>query len=249
MARNKNKNKGIKVDLSGVETGRKAVPEGSYHVKLVEATIEESQSTKGAQYIKMVFEVTEGKHKGAKLFHNCSLQPQALFNLKAVLVAIGYEIPGKAFEFDIAEIIDSECDIEVANEIFEGKKKAVIVEFLDPDDSDDDDDSDDVDLESLDKDELVQLAEELKIAKKKIKAAKTEEALIELIEAEDEDKVAEAYEELFGDDEEEEEEDEPDYESMTLAELKEECEERGIKVPKKAKEAALIELLEADDEE
>lgn len=49
--------------------------------------------------------------------------------------------------------------------------------------------------------------------------------------------------------EEDEGDEAPDYESMSLDELKDECEARDIEVPKKAKKAALIELLEASDEE
>jgi hypothetical protein len=49
--------------------------------------------------------------------------------------------------------------------------------------------------------------------------------------------------------EEPEDGEEEDYSRLSLAELKEECEDRGIDVPKKAKAPALIALLEASDEE
>jgi len=63
-------------------------------------------------------------------------------------------------------------------------------------------------------------------------------------EDEDEDDEDEDEDE---EDEDDEDEDEEDYEEMSLKELKALCKERGIKVPKKAKKADLIELLEEED--
>ena len=95
MARKRGSSKRVTVDLSGVESSRKAIPEGQYVVSVNDASME--NSSKGNDYIRFEFEVIEGAHKGAKLYHNCSLQPQALFNLKGVLEALGFTIPAKAF--------------------------------------------------------------------------------------------------------------------------------------------------------
>lgn len=90
MAKKRRPSKAVKVDLSGVESSQKAIPEGEYVVSVNDASIE--SSSKGNDYIKFEFEVIEGSHKGAKLYHNCSLLPQSLFNLKNVLEALGFEI-------------------------------------------------------------------------------------------------------------------------------------------------------------
>jgi hypothetical protein len=317
----RNKGTGVSVDLSGVETGsRKAIPEGTYPVTVDSIELKKSDNS-GGNYLSFTFEVEEGTHKGSKLFHNCSLQPQALFNLKSVLLALGFEIPNKAFDLDTTQLVGLSCLVEVSHEVYEGKKKARITDFINPEDSDDDGEDSDFDLEELEKDELVELAKALKITAKKIKGAKTEEALIELIEAvedweetaeemfgeedsddneedeteetpeledleldslkelakymdipakkmkkakteeaiiaviqdsADEDEIEEAIEHLFGvdsDDDGGEDDDTPDYEEMSLKDLKALAKERGIKITKKDDKDSIIEKLEEDDEE
>lgn len=253
-----NNKKGVSIDLSGVEVGsRKALPEGKYPVTVDSVEIKES-SNSGANYMAFTFEVEDGDHKGAKLFHNCSLQPQALFNLKAILLALGFEIPNKAFDLDTSALVGLSCVVEVAHEVYEGKKKARIVDFINPEDDEDGDS--DVDLEELDKDELKQLAEALKIPAKKIKKAKTEEDLIELLEDCDDEDLAEKYEELFGDEDDSDSEDDEDsdddsdtsMEDLDMDQLKELAKALKInskKVKKCKDKEALIELIEDEAEE
>jgi hypothetical protein len=253
--------KGISVDLSNVEVGGKALPEGNYNVEV--ADVECKQSSNGNDMLAFTFQVTGGTYKGSKLYHNCSLQPQALFNLKGILLALGYEIPKKAFDLQTSELVGLTCEVEVSHEVYEGKKKARITDFISTEDSEGGDDGDESeddeitteDLEDLDKDELKELAKAVGIKAKALKKLKSEEDLIEAITGEDgwEDK----YDELFGeedeDDEEsdsdEEEEDEVDYDEMSVKELKAEARERGLKVTKGMDKDALVEMLEEDDEE
>ena len=141
----------IKVDLTGVET-RKNLPEGQYMVTLNSASVEKSQNS-GNDYIKFEFEVSEGKFRGAKLYHNSSLQPQALFNLKAVLAALGFSIPNKAFELELEDLIGLTCIVEVTHEVYQGENRARITEFINADDEDDDEDDEDDDEDDEDYDE------------------------------------------------------------------------------------------------
>lgn len=199
MARKKSKGN-VTVDLSGVETSRKAIPEGQYVVSVNDASVE--TSSKNSDYIRFEFEVIEGPHKGAKLFHNCSLQPQALFNLKGVLEALGFTIPTKAFDLDLSELLGLECEVEVGHETYEGKKRARILEFINPEEAEEDEDEDEDEEES-------DLEEELKALSKKdlraiakdfeVEVAKDDskediiEALLEEVEEED---LEEALEDL-----------------------------------------------------
>lgn len=263
MAKKVRNKKGLTIDLSGVETGQKTLPEGIYTVKVEAATAETSSS--GNPYIKFVFQVIEGKHKGAKVFHNCSLQPQALFNLKALLLAIGYEIPQGAFDLDLEEVLDLECEIEVAHETYEGKKQVRIIEFIaldsdededesedeeDEDDSEDEDEEDDSDEdeedeededeEEDDEEDLSELSlKELKALAKergvKVTKGMTKEDIIELLSEEDEEDEEE---------DEEDEEDEIDYSAMSLKDLKAAAREAGIKVKKGMTKEDIIEALE-----
>jgi len=245
----------INVDLSGVEASRKAIPEGTYEVVVNEAT--QKNSRDGNPMISFEFEVQEGPHKGAKLYENCSLQPQALFKLKSVLLALGIDIPNKAFDLNLRDLIGLTCEVEVGHEVYEGKKRARILQYNDPEDSEEEEeeeDSDDGDesvedkLAELDFDELKDLAKELDISSSDIKKAKKAKALIDLImDSAEEDDIREAMGEDSDDDEEEEEE--QDYSKMSLSELKAECKDRGLKVKKDMNKDDLIEMLEEDDEE
>lgn len=260
----KNKRRGregssVNVDLSGVETSRRAIPEGTY--SLVVNQVEQKTSREGNPMISFEFEVSEGPHKGAKLFENCSLQPQALFKLKSVLMALGMEIPNKAFDLNLKDLIGLECEVEVGHETYEGKKRARILEYINPEESegpsgDEEEEEESEDLEDtlseMDKDELKDLALELDIPKKKVLAAKKVKDLVALILDEaDEDDIREALGESSSDEEEpeEDEDDEVDYSEMSLSELKAECKDRGLKVKKGMEKDDLIELLEEDDEE
>ena len=248
----------VNVDLSGVEASRKTIPEGTYTLVVDSATQKSSQG--GNPMIAFEFEVAEGAHKGAKLYENCSLQPQALFKLKSVLIALGMEIPNKAFDLDLKDLIGLTCEAEVGHEVYEGKKKARILEYIDPSDSDSDEDDsgeeddDDTDVEStlmeMDLDDLKDLAKELDISASSIKKAKKVKALVELIMSEaDEDDILEALGDEDEEDNEDEEDGEKDYSEMSLDELKAECKDRGLKIKKGMDKDDLIEMLEEDDED
>lgn len=261
MAKSSRKGRGsasVNVDLSGVEASRKTIPEGVYTLVVDSATQKSSQG--GNPMIVFEFSVAEGKYQGSKLYENCSLQSQALFKLKSVLIALGLDIPNKAFDLDLKDLIGMTCEAEVGHEVYEGKKKARILEYIDPSDSDsdeddsEDEDDDDTDVEStlmeMDLDDLKDLAKELDISASSIKKAKKVKALVELIMSEaDEDDILEA----LGDEDEEDDEDgedgEKDYSEMSLAELKAECKDRGLKVKKGMDKDDLIEMLEEDDED
>ena len=225
MAKKTNK-KGIKLNFDGVETGYKAVPEGTYEVRVKE--IEAGTSQANAPKLDFKFEIISGKNKGSLLFYTCSLQPQALFKLKVVLEALGYEIPEGNFNLDIDELIDLECSVEVAHETYEGKKRARIVEFItsDEDDEDDSEDEEDDDDDSEDEEDT-----------------DDEDEDDEDEEEDDEDDDDE------DEDEDEDEEDEVDYDSLSLKELKALAKEKGIKFDKKAKKDDIIALLQEDDED
>lgn len=261
MAKSSRKGRGsasVNVDLSGVETSRKTIPEGVYTLVVDSATQKNSQG--GNPMIVFEFSVAEGKYQGSKLYENCSLQPQALFKLKSVLIALGLDIPNKAFDLDLKDLIGMTCEADVGHEVYEGKKKARILEYIDPSDSDsdeddsEDEDDDDTDVEStlmeMDLDDLKDLAKELDIPASSIKKAKKVKALVELIMSEaDEDDILEALGDGDEEDDEDEEDEEKDYSEMSLAELKAECKDRGLKVKKGMDKDDLIEMLEEDDED
>ena len=197
MARKRGSSKRVTVDLSGVESSRKAIPEGQYVVSVNDASME--NSSKGNDYIRFEFEVIEGAHKGAKLYHNCSLQPQALFNLKGVLEALGFTIPAKAFDLDLSELIGLECEVEVGHETYDGKKRARIVEFISSEEDEDEEEEEEGEsledaLENLSKKNLRTLAKDFEVD---IEKDDDKDDIIEaLMDEVDEEDLEEAIEDL-----------------------------------------------------
>lgn len=206
MAKKRNKKKNVlKVDFTNVEPGGK-VPEGDYPVVVKEITVEESQS--GNPYLKWVFSVADGRHKGKQLYHNTSLQPQALFNLRNTLEALGMEVPQKAIQLDLDNLIGLKAAVAVEVEQYQGKERSRVVEVFpleelieDDEELEDEDELEDEEYEDEDEDD--------------------EEYEDEDEELEDEDEDDEDEEELEDEDEEEEDEEEEEYELFTKEELQE----------------------------
>lgn len=119
---------GIAVDFSDTET-QKLITEGDYQVEVVEV----EQGTSQADQPKLDFQfhiVEDEEFNGKKLYHTCSLQPQALFNLRGLLEALGMEVPQGTMELDPADLIGLQCGVHVFHEVYEGKTKAKIAEFF-----------------------------------------------------------------------------------------------------------------------
>jgi len=134
MARSRSsgkKKKTLSVNFKGVE-GRVTIAEGEYTVKVAEVTLEEGQS---AEYLKWKFEVAEGKFEGKPLYTNTSLSPQALWNLRGLLEAMGVETPDDEMDLDLADYVDRELLVTVEHEMYEGKKQARVVDYASLDDA------------------------------------------------------------------------------------------------------------------
>ena len=118
----------IAVDFSDTET-QAALEEGDYLLKVDDVEKKQSDNS-GADYLAITFKVDEGPFEGKKVYHNCSLQPQALFNLRGVLEALGFEVPTGVMELDPADMIGETCGAAIAHETYQGKTKARPVEFF-----------------------------------------------------------------------------------------------------------------------
>lgn len=126
------KSRSISVDMEGVESGGR-VADGDYKLTVEEIEIKEGVDS-GNEYLNFIFEV-EG---GGKVYHICSLQPQALFNLRSTLEALEVEVPDSVMDIDLDDLEGLECAGTIANEVYQGKKNPKIVELftldeLDPD--------------------------------------------------------------------------------------------------------------------
>lgn len=248
----------LNLNMKDVSVGG-VIPEGEYAVTVDEVSVEESQQ--GNQYLKWVFKVLDGKQKGSKIYHNTSLLPQSLFNLKNLLIALGVPVPDKAFQLNLDECEGCNCGVTIAHETYDGKKRSRVTDVfpLDSAEVEDDDDSEDMDLEEMSLEELIEFAEENDIkltAKQKKRKSAALEAIQEALGDEDEEEEAEDEETEEDDTESEEDDDDVELEDMSLEQLVEFAEENDIKLTakqKKRKSAALAAiqeaLEEADDEE
>ncbi len=124
-----NKSKSVlSVDFSNVQEVAD-LPEGTYQVKVDEITKKQSDKS-GKYYLAFVFKVMDAEYKDTPLYHNCSLQPQALFNLKRTLEALGVDIPKNKIKIDLKKIIGMTCAAQVEIETYQGKDRPKIVELI-----------------------------------------------------------------------------------------------------------------------
>lgn len=246
----------VNLNMKDVSVGG-VIPEGEYIVTVDEVSVEESQQ--GNQYLKWVFKVIDGPQKNIKIYHNTSLLPQSLFNLKNLLIALGVPVPDKAFQLNLDECEGCNCGVTVTHETYDGKKRSRVTDVfpLDASDVEGEDDGEEVDLEEMSLEELIEFAEEndikLTAKQKKRKSAALaaiQDALGDDEEADDEEADDEDTESEDEADEEEEDE-EPALEDMDLDQLVEFAEENEIKLTakqKKRKSAALAAIQEALDD-
>lgn len=114
----------INVNLDDVKE-LKAIPAGEYVCKVYNAEVK--SSAKG-DYIAWQLMVDEGDYKGAIIFNNTSLLPQALFNLKRFLSACNFEWAEEGF--DAEDVYGCEVVANVALEDYQGKEVNKIKGFM-----------------------------------------------------------------------------------------------------------------------
>lgn len=170
----------IEVDMRGISSGG-ICPEGIHRVKVHKITREISERS-AKPYLAWEFRTSNGY----TLYHNTSLQPQALFSLKNVLLALGYEVPDAVLRLDLRDLKGREAYVEVMHEVYEGKKRARIVQFLMPDE---------VEEEELEDEEGIE--EELEEVVDEVEDEEVEENIEAGEEEEDEDLDSMSLEELL----------------------------------------------------
>lgn len=127
----------MRVSFKGVEGGggkRSAhLPEdgGPYTFLIADATEGEGQDS-GKAYINVKARVSKGEYRGKTVYHICSLQKKALFNLRNIMTACGMD-PGER-TFDSVKICKAlkgktfQADVE--DDTYNGKTKSVLSEFV-----------------------------------------------------------------------------------------------------------------------
>jgi hypothetical protein len=113
---------GIKVNFTDTATygnsslGLDPLPTGKYHVAITDGEIRESgpnSKNPGSQYINFEFTVQSGDYEGRKVWANASLLPHALYTIKGILEALGYETSGNELDFEMDDLMNKELIVKV----------------------------------------------------------------------------------------------------------------------------------------
>mgnify|MGYP001313560415 CR=1 FL=1 len=127
MAKQVGKKK-LSIDFGGVQSGGgRAVPDGDYQLEVEKVT--EEESSEGNPYLKWIYTVTDGLCKGAKIYDNTSLLPQALWRLKTLLECLGVDVPDSSLSLDLGEMVGLSVEAEIVNETYQGKTRPKISGF------------------------------------------------------------------------------------------------------------------------
>lgn len=125
----------ISVDFTGVESGGgfQHIPEGDYILKVAKIKQGIGEESK-KPYLLFSLKAIKGPKKGLNktIPHNCSLQKNALWNLRNLLEAGGKTIASKAINIDLDKLIGLEVGASVVDDEYEGKPKSVVANFFPP---------------------------------------------------------------------------------------------------------------------
>lgn len=131
MKSSKTKKKaGVEVDMSGVESGGgRPCRDGRW--KAYPTSCELVESSAGNDMLKFRWKITSGPDKGATVWDNASLVPQALWRLKTLMETMDIEVPDGVMDLDPDDFVgeDHEIVIEVTNEKYQGKDQPRITGF------------------------------------------------------------------------------------------------------------------------
>lgn len=140
----KKRSSGVTVDMSGVESGGgRPCRDGRWKAYPTAVELTESESS-GNEYFKFRWKITSGPDKGATVWDNVSLTPQALWRLKTLMETMDMDVPNGVVEVDPDDFVgeDNEIVIEITNEKYQGKDQPRITGFGGEETEEDDDDDD-----------------------------------------------------------------------------------------------------------
>ena len=124
-AATKKKSNVIKVNFKGVETTG-VIPDGEYIAAIT--SVKQEESDEGNPYLAWMLKVVGGKYAGRTLYHNTSLQTQALWSTKRFLECLGLEVPDEELDLDLDEMTDLQVGVVVENSTWKGKLKPKIID-------------------------------------------------------------------------------------------------------------------------
>lgn len=117
----------ITINLTGVSTDEfAAVPEGRYKVSVFTAEMRTGKDS-GKPYLNWEFRIQEPtEFAGRRLWHITSLQENALFNLKGLLLALGVPEEKLKGDFDLepSDYYGQELVLQIKHQEYQGQPRA-----------------------------------------------------------------------------------------------------------------------------
>lgn len=225
----------IKYDIRGTERGGgefdTTIEPGLYAAKVKSCDLGQSKPSeknpKGLQMLKVIFELTNSKWKGALISTNVFPGYEAAAWKWAEFLDAVWLVKGKkeAGSFDTDKVVGAPVQLRIKAGSYDGEYKPEIGKVLPPKDEDpEDDDEEDEDEPDVDEDD-------------------------EDDEEEDEDDSSDDDDDDDDEEEDDDDDEEEDYNTWSLDDLKAEIKHRRIKITGKGTKKALIKALEADDED
>ena len=80
--------------------------------------------------------------------------------MKQVLIALGVEVPQSVMKLNLDKLVGRECYVEVEHELYEGRKRARIIDFLAKDSVEGDEEDEEVEEIEEDEEEVEEVEEE-----------------------------------------------------------------------------------------
>lgn len=115
------------VDFTNVKDDFAPISEG-VHVVIVSGV--EQKPGKQYPYLNWEGTVQDGNDKGKKQWWITSLAPEALFNLRNMMIAMGIQVPKSKFDIDTDLMLKRPLGIRVEQYLYEGKTKSKVTEFM-----------------------------------------------------------------------------------------------------------------------
>lgn len=118
----------VVVNLEGVKTSLEVIPDGTYPANLTKRSFGMSKANQPKVVLEFVFSEEAGEEIGGrKAFVECSLQPQALFKVKKVLVDLGMDPDELETAIDLEAAFDNlmgaEAQIRVGHHDWQGSPR------------------------------------------------------------------------------------------------------------------------------
>lgn len=112
----------LNIDFTDVGDGFSIPPEGDYVCKVKSITLEEGNKGK---YLKWTLVIGTGPEKGSQVFHNTTLVPAGLFNLRNTIIACGFDVPKSVVQINTDNYIGKIVGITVRHREYErdGEKR------------------------------------------------------------------------------------------------------------------------------